>query len=62
MSLLSVYDDVVIVGEEGALRGRTSTSLTLTGLLLPLKCILGRRDKSPEVNSVAHECTGQSGQ
>lgn len=32
MSLLSVYDDVVIGGGEGALWGGATSSLTLTGL------------------------------
>lgn len=58
MSLLSVYDDVVIVGKEGSLSGqRTSCDLApYRTLLLSLsKCILGRRDGSAGMNMMASE-------
>lgn len=58
MSLLSVYDDVVIVAEKGSLWQRTSLDLTphRTLLLFLLKCILGRSDGSAGKNPVTSEC------
>lgn len=54
----SVYDAVVIAGGEGALWGRTSSSLTLAGLLSPLKCILGG---SREFRSSTQQASGARG-
>lgn len=60
MSLLSVYDDAVIVAEKGSLWQRTSLDLTphRTLLLFLLKCVLGRSDGSAGKNPVTSECSG----